>query len=77
MCTAAEEQMLPCVECRRPAVIVDGVVDWPWCLRCAVAILRGGDPILEYRELSGGSAYTWELQRSGAEASPFGQRRAS
>jgi hypothetical protein len=57
-----------CVECgKAPGVIADLDVEpaQPWCLECALILIKVGDPIVNYRELEGGAMYTHELAERG------------
>jgi hypothetical protein len=49
--------------CTGSAVIVDLDVEpgEPWCLDCALVLVKVGDPIVNYRELDGGAMYTTTL----------------
>lgn len=61
------EQQL-CGECGKgAAVIVDLDVQpgAPWCLDCALVLMKVGDPVVNYRELNGGAMYTMALQDRG------------
>lgn len=65
-----------CGECKvAPAVVEDQGVrpPRPWCLGCALVLVKLGDPILSYRELAGGELYTAALSvRGTTETIPFG-----
>ena len=52
-----------CGTCSAPAVIVDRETRSPWCLDCAIALVKTGDPVTDYEELDGGAMYTAELAR--------------
>ena len=65
-----------CGECHiAPAIVEDLDVQpaRPWCLDCAMVLVKLGDPILSYRELAGGAMYTLALAGRGpTETIPFG-----
>ncbi|MFB9364901.1 hypothetical protein [Kitasatospora albolonga] len=64
-----------CSECHtHPAVVEDLDVDpaRPWCLGCALVLVKLGDPILNYRLGPGGEAYEAELARGTSQTIPFG-----
>lgn len=68
------EQRL-CGQCGKAAVIedLDEQPAVPWCLDCAMVLVKLGDPILNYQELDGGPMYTLALARRGTtETIPFG-----
>ncbi|MFF2081007.1 hypothetical protein ACFVXG_40340 [Kitasatospora sp. NPDC058162] len=44
----------------------------PWCLGCATALVRAGDPVLNYRPLDGGSEYGHVLAGGSTQVLPFG-----
>ncbi|MFJ4192351.1 hypothetical protein [Kitasatospora sp. NPDC089509] len=44
----------------------------PWCLGCATALVRAGDPVLNYRPLSGESEYQRILAGGSTQVLPFG-----
>lgn len=52
-----------CGSCGQAAVIVDRETTSPWCLDCAVALIKAGEPVTDYTELAGGAMYTAELAR--------------
>ncbi|MFG3050696.1 hypothetical protein ACGFZP_07010 [Kitasatospora sp. NPDC048239] len=57
-----------CAECRTaPAVIEDLDLQppRPWCLACALVLMKVGEPVTSYRELDGGGAYTRALAGTG------------
>jgi len=57
-----------CGQCgKTPAIIEDLDVEpaQGWCLGCALALVKVGDPIVNYRELQGGAMYTHELAERG------------
>jgi hypothetical protein len=61
------EQKL-CGECRKElAIIMDLDIEpgAPWCLDCALVLVKVGDPIVNYRELDGGAMYTTTLGNRG------------
>lgn len=54
-----------CAECRKvPGVIedLDEQPARPWCLDCALALVKVRDPVVNYRELDGGAMYTQTLR---------------
>jgi len=64
-----------CAECNAARAVVedlDAQPPQPWCLDCALVLLKLGDPILNYREHPGGAMYTAELARGTSETIPFG-----
>ena len=69
------ENIPDCAECTaRLAVVEDLDVQppRPWCLDCALVLLKLGDAILNYREFQGGAMYTLALSRGTSETIPFG-----
>lgn len=52
-----------CGSCSAPAVIIDRETRSPWCLDCAIGLLKAGDPVTDYTELAGGAMYSAELAR--------------
>lgn len=48
-------------QCGHPAVIVDRETGQPWCLGCATALIKAGDPIADYIPLDGAEAYEQAL----------------
>ena len=52
-----------CGSCGQSAVIIDSETRSPWCLGCALDLLKAGDAITDYTELNGGAMYTSELGR--------------
>jgi hypothetical protein len=52
-----------CGSCGNQAVIVDNETRSPWCLGCALDLIKAGCPVTEYMELAGGAMYTTELAR--------------
>ncbi|ARF80086.1 hypothetical protein ACIG0C_13890 [Kitasatospora aureofaciens] len=66
--------MADCTQCSAPAVIEDLDVQppQPWCLGCATTLVRAGDPVLNYRSLSGGSEYQRILAGGSTQVLPFG-----
>ncbi|GAA2818486.1 hypothetical protein GCM10010505_49550 [Kitasatospora aburaviensis] len=66
--------MANCAQCYvAPAVIEDLDVQppQPWCLGCATALVRAGDPVLTYRPLDGRDEYGRVLAGGSTEALPF------
>lgn len=65
-----------CAECRTgEAAIEDRDVDppRPWCLACATALVAAGDPVLNYRPLTGKAAdYARALGTRSTAVLPFG-----
>lgn len=57
------EQQHQCGSCGQPAVIIDAETSSPWCLGCALDLLKAGEPVTDYTELNGGAMYTSELGR--------------
>lgn len=57
------EQQHQCGSCGQPAVIIDHDTRSPWCLGCALDLLKAGEPVTDYTELNGGAMYTAELAR--------------
>lgn len=49
--------MHTCGTCGSPAVIIDRETRSPWCLPCATALVKTGDPITDYEPLDGAHAY--------------------
>lgn len=70
----AETQV--CAQCRVGAAVVEDLdvqPAQPWCLDCALVLVKVGDPVLNYRELAGGAMYTLALASRGTtETIPFG-----
>ncbi|GAB7182748.1 hypothetical protein ATKI12_2579 [Kitasatospora sp. Ki12] len=66
--------MAACTQCSAPAVIedLDAQPPKPWCLGCATALVRAGDPVLNYRQLNGGSEYRHILAGGSTQVLPFG-----
>ncbi|MBB4922617.1 hypothetical protein [Kitasatospora kifunensis] len=63
----AQQQM--CGECRSQAAAIEDIdiePAQPWCLACALILVKVGDPIVNYRELNGGAMYTMALTSRGA-----------
>lgn len=58
--TVMEQQ---CGTCGGPAVIIDRETKSPWCLGCALGLIKAGEPVTDYTELAGGAMYTAELAR--------------
>lgn len=52
-----------CGMCGETAVIVDNDTRTPWCLGCALDLIKAGSPVTDYTELAGGAMYTSELAR--------------
>ncbi|MFE5581181.1 hypothetical protein [Kitasatospora sp. NPDC056531] len=66
--------MANCAQCRTaPAVIEDLDVQppQPWCLGCATALVRAGDPVLNYRSIGGEGEYERVLVSGSTEALRF------
>lgn len=63
-----------CAQCSAPAVIEDLDVQppQPWCLGCATALVRAGDPVINYRSLHGESDYQHILAGGSTQVLPFG-----
>lgn len=61
-----------CCQCPHRAAIIDHDTGKPWCLGCAVTLLRAGDPILAYTELAGGHEYARLLPKLSTQKLPFG-----
>ncbi|MFJ8474034.1 hypothetical protein [Kitasatospora sp. NPDC094011] len=66
--------MADCVQCSAPAVIedLDAQPPQPWCLGCATALVRAGDPVLNYRPIDGEDAYARILAGGSTQVLPFG-----
>ncbi|WP_406204574.1 hypothetical protein OH807_29075 [Kitasatospora sp. NBC_01560] len=64
--------MVNCTQCSAPAVIEDLDVQPPrsWCLGCATALVRAGDPVVNYRPLAY-DEYAQVLTGGSTEALPF------
>ncbi|MFB7473803.1 hypothetical protein [Kitasatospora sp. NPDC056184] len=43
----------------------------PWCLACATALVRAGDPVMTYRPLDEEDAYRRVLAGGSTQALPF------
>ncbi|MFF7592428.1 hypothetical protein ACFZCK_33625 [Kitasatospora purpeofusca] len=73
---AMEDRMTDCANCHAaPAVIEDIEVEppRPWCLGCATALVRAGDPVLRYRSLGDGQdEYARVLSRGSTAVVRFG-----
>lgn len=52
-----------CGRCAQAAAIVDRETSRGWCLDCATALIKAGDPVLDYLELAEGPMYSDRLQR--------------
>ncbi|WP_055731102.1 hypothetical protein [Kitasatospora sp. MBT66] len=67
--------MTDCVNCHAaPAAIEDIGAEPPrrWCLGCATALVRAGDPVLDYRPLGAdGDVYARVLAAGSTETLPF------
>lgn len=65
--------MANCAQCSAPAVIEDLDVQppQPWCLGCATALVRAGDPVVTYRPLDAQDEYSRVLAGGSTEALPF------
>ncbi|MER7705570.1 hypothetical protein ABTX81_22095 [Kitasatospora sp. NPDC097605] len=66
--------MAVCAECRTaPAAIedLDAQPPRPWCLTCATALVRAGDPVVRYRALDDSDAYRHVLAGGSTQALPF------
>jgi hypothetical protein len=62
------EQQVKCGECGIELAVVEDLdvqPPKPWCLGCALGLLKIGDPIVDYRELDGGAMYTMALTDRG------------
>jgi len=62
----AERQM--CGECGKAPGVIEDLDDEParpWCLDCALILVKVGDPVVHYRELDGGAMYTVALTERG------------
>ncbi|MFJ9694720.1 hypothetical protein [Kitasatospora sp. NPDC101183] len=66
--------MAACTQCSAPAVIedLDAQPPRPWCLGCATALVRAGDPVLNYRPLNGKTEYQRILAGGSTQVLPFG-----
>ncbi|MFE6748781.1 hypothetical protein ACFVGM_23220 [Kitasatospora purpeofusca] len=65
--------MADCAQCGMPAVIedLDERPPRPWCLGCATALVRAGDPVLRYRSLDGTDSYGRVLLGGSTAVLPF------
>ena len=61
-----------CGQCTQPAAIIDRETGRAWCLDCGTALVRAGDPVLDYVELAEGPAYTAVLRRYSTQALKLG-----
>ncbi|MER7771900.1 hypothetical protein [Kitasatospora sp. NPDC096140] len=66
--------MSNCTQCSVPAAIEDLDVQppQPWCLGCATALVRAGDPVINYRSLQGENEYQHILAGGSTQVLPFG-----
>ncbi|MEU9078295.1 hypothetical protein [Kitasatospora sp. NPDC048538] len=68
--------MSACAECGCAEAAIEDVdvtPPRPWCLGCAVALIRAGDPVLVYRALTAEAAdYARALARRSTAVLPFG-----
>ncbi|MET8543548.1 hypothetical protein ABZW03_23290 [Kitasatospora sp. NPDC004799] len=65
-----------CAECRTAAAVIEDLdvePPRPWCVECATALVRAGDPILNYRGLAGEALdYSRVLAQHSTAVLPFG-----
>ncbi|GAA2829403.1 hypothetical protein GCM10010441_62350 [Kitasatospora paracochleata] len=64
-----------CAECAtQPAVLedLDTMPPAPWCLGCALVLVKLGDPVLNYRALGDIAEYTAAIARGTTATLRFG-----
>ncbi|MFF3110383.1 hypothetical protein ACFVSN_14415 [Kitasatospora sp. NPDC057904] len=66
--------MANCVQCSAPAAIEDLDEQPPqaWCLGCATALVRAGDPVVNYRPFDDPDEYARVLAGGSTAVLPFG-----
>ncbi|MFJ3791216.1 hypothetical protein [Kitasatospora sp. NPDC090091] len=66
--------MANCAQCRTTEVVIEDLdvqPPRPWCLGCATALVRAGDPVVNYRTLDGGDEYGRVLAGGSTAVLPF------
>ncbi|MFJ2187543.1 MULTISPECIES: hypothetical protein [Streptomycetaceae] len=65
-----------CAECRTAEAVIEDLdvhPPRPWCVGCATALVRAGDPVLNYRALTGEAVdYSRVLSQRSTAVLPFG-----
>ncbi|MFF3067512.1 hypothetical protein [Kitasatospora sp. NPDC057936] len=66
--------MVNCAQCSAPAAIEDLDEQPPqaWCLVCATALVRAGDPVVNYRPFEDRDEYARVLAGGSTAVLPFG-----
>ncbi|MGK4583607.1 hypothetical protein [Kitasatospora sp. HPMI-4] len=68
-------ETLICTGCKARTAVLEGLdvePSAPWCIDCALVLVKLGDPILNYRTVNDDSMYTRALARGTTATLPFG-----
>jgi hypothetical protein len=66
--------MAICGQCRTTEAVIEDLdmqPPRPWCLGCATALFRAGDPVLNYRALGSDDGYARVLAGGSTQTLPF------
>ncbi|AUY52427.1 hypothetical protein [Streptomyces sp. CB01881] len=72
--TPGEDPMAKCAQCQATEAVIEDLdvqPPAPWCLGCATALVRAGDPVVNYLPLDGRNEYARVLAGGSTAVLPF------